>query len=299
MGKQISSYRRLLKLKQRTIRVQKELPSGEEVKCRHCGHEYVGRFCPNCGQKASTKRFTLGGIVDETFEMLTNFDHSFIRTMVELFYRPGYMIRNYLEGHRVCYFKPMQLLAFMTTLYLAVTYITEFDAENAFHFSANIEGEDVSNAADKLKETPGGNFSGWLRKIAEAIRENELLSTLGAVIMFAIPARICFRRTPYGKKMNLTEHIYARMYMSCQALIVKTILLPFDKLGLDKVMDFSMVLIAILTVWDYAQLMDIKMKKSMWLCAWTFCLMFAMIVIVLCPIIGLLIYITQGEGGFN
>ena len=33
------------------------------------------------------------------------------RTLRELFWRPGYMVRDYLNGHRQFYFPPFKLLA--------------------------------------------------------------------------------------------------------------------------------------------------------------------------------------------
>jgi len=291
----VKSFRRLIRIKQNNVRIQKMDVAIEPVTCKHCGNVYVGRFCPNCGQKANIRRFTIGGIIDETIGLFTNFDHTFLRTLVELFYRPGYMIRDYMEGHRVCYFKPMQLLAFMTTLYLAVTYMMDFNVEDTFNFSANISSDEASGSAEEIKQQlANGQFHQWLKKIYNAIKDNELLTTLGAVILFAIPARFCFRKTPYGSQMNLTEHFYARIYMSCQALVVKTLFLPFDHYKLDSITDWRMLLIAALTVWDYAQLMGIRKRRSLRLCIATFCLMFLLIVLLFLPVV-ILIYFLVGD----
>lgn len=296
MRLRFNSYRRLFKQKQHNIRIQKQLPPTATNICLHCGHVYVGRYCPNCGQKAKVQRLTMIGIIEESAEIITNFDHSFIRTLVELFYRPGYMIRDYLQGHRICYFKPIQLLAFMTTLYLAVSYLLEFDANEVFKFTADINGEKISNDGVGVLEDMevAGQFGAWIKKIVEAIQENELLTTLGGVIMFAIPARFCFRRTPFGIQMNLTEHFYARVYMSCQALVIKTFMLPFEHFGINSVSDWQMVTIGLLTVWDYAQLMEIKMRRSMRLCFATLCLMILLLILLFTPIIGIIYYLTDG-----
>ena len=32
---------------------------GNKVKCLNCGNEFTDKFCPNCGQKAKTKRLKL------------------------------------------------------------------------------------------------------------------------------------------------------------------------------------------------------------------------------------------------
>ena len=47
-----------------------------------------------------------------------NIDHGFSRNLIELLYRPGYMIRDYLKGKRVHYYKPFQTLFVLAALYI-------------------------------------------------------------------------------------------------------------------------------------------------------------------------------------
>ena len=48
----------------------------------------------------------------------TNIDSGFGRTIVELLYRPGYLIRDFIGGKRVVYFRPFQALFVLASLYI-------------------------------------------------------------------------------------------------------------------------------------------------------------------------------------
>ncbi|MBR5075370.1 MAG: DUF3667 domain-containing protein [Bacteroidales bacterium] len=85
--------------------------------CKNCGLEYKGKFCPRCGQKASTSRLTPSNILSNTLEVL-NFDkRSVPGTILELFYRPGHFIRDYLTGHRAPYYAPINLLFLLCVIF--------------------------------------------------------------------------------------------------------------------------------------------------------------------------------------
>ena len=75
--------------------------------CANCGLEYEGRFCPRCGQKASTKRLTPGNLISSILEVGDFNNRSILGTIIDLFYRPGYFMRDFLKGHRAPYYAPI------------------------------------------------------------------------------------------------------------------------------------------------------------------------------------------------
>lgn len=93
--------------------------------CANCGLEYEGQFCPRCSQKAGVKRFTFRNVFDNFLEVFDYNNRNVLKTVVELCYRPGYMIRDYITGHRASYYPPIKLLFFVCVLY-AVVYNFDF-----------------------------------------------------------------------------------------------------------------------------------------------------------------------------
>ncbi|OAV42582.1 DUF3667 domain-containing protein [Lewinella sp. 4G2] len=82
-----------------------------DTHCLNCRRELTGKFCANCGQRATTKRFSLKTLWDGQFiEDVLQLNRGLGRTVVDLFYRPGYLALDYIGGHRKKYFNFLALL---------------------------------------------------------------------------------------------------------------------------------------------------------------------------------------------
>ena len=78
--------------------------------CLNCSTAYAGNFCPECGQKMNTQRVTFSAIIHEIPHSVFHIDKGFFFTFIQLLYRPGYAIKDYLQGKRVKYFTPIAYL---------------------------------------------------------------------------------------------------------------------------------------------------------------------------------------------
>ena len=64
------------------------------------------------------KRFTIKSVAHNAMEGVLNVESGMLRTLIELFWRPGYMIRDYINGKRKCYMRPFHLLFVMAAIYI-------------------------------------------------------------------------------------------------------------------------------------------------------------------------------------
>lgn len=85
--------------------------------CLNCGWEYEGRFCPRCGQKSSTAKLTPKNIINDALSVFSFERKSFLGTVIQLFYRPGHFIRDYLKGHRSPYYSPINFLFLLCVIF--------------------------------------------------------------------------------------------------------------------------------------------------------------------------------------
>ena len=246
------------------------MPEGEECTCLHCGTIFSGNFCPNCGQDAATQRTSARGAAARLTKTIFKYDGTFPNTMKQLFYRPGYLIRDYLNGHRVCYTNPIQLILFLVTIRLMLAYFLPI----------SVESLDISNETmTKLSE--GGLFGRIVANVT-SILDNEFYMEMSIALFFVFPAKLCFRRTPFGRNMSLSEHFTAWLYVSSQTVFIDLVfdLLLFnifDKVIIDSI---SASVTIPLMFWDYKQLMSIGWLRSIFLCALTMTLAFAMMLCV-------------------
>ena len=84
-----------------------------DAHCRNCGSPLYGEHCYACGQptKGLVRHFSsiLGDVADTIF----NIDGRLLRTLPALLLKPGFLTREYIEGHRVRYGSPVRLFVFL------------------------------------------------------------------------------------------------------------------------------------------------------------------------------------------
>jgi hypothetical protein len=105
------------------------------VNCKNCNAELTDQYCARCGQKADIRRITWGQILHFIPHALFHVNRGFVFTMKELFIRPGYTVKEYIDGKRVSFSNPIMyivLLGGFTTLFY-----------NYFDVPLNVEGENI------------------------------------------------------------------------------------------------------------------------------------------------------------
>ncbi|GAB4023645.1 hypothetical protein GCM10028808_74500 [Spirosoma migulaei] len=92
--------------------------------CQTCGHHNQETFCPNCGEKRfDPHSLTLSHVAEEVVESFTHADHTLLRTLKALLFRPGKLTVEYVAGRRVHYMKPLGLfLVVNLVFFLLATY---------------------------------------------------------------------------------------------------------------------------------------------------------------------------------
>ena len=84
--------------------------------CDNCNSALHGDFCHNCGQEKKSYIRNVSGVVTEFFGEFSNWDTRLWRTLVPLWFRPGYLSRRYVNGHRVPFVPPLRLYLFTSII---------------------------------------------------------------------------------------------------------------------------------------------------------------------------------------
>jgi hypothetical protein len=93
-----------------------EIQPSEPIACKNCEFVYQGNFCPNCGQKSSTKRLNMHDIQHDVIHQFSHLDRGFFHTFKQLLTQPGQTIRDYIEGKRMRYYSPFGYILLLGTL---------------------------------------------------------------------------------------------------------------------------------------------------------------------------------------
>ena len=225
----------------------------QEHTCLNCGTSFRGNYCPGCGQKADTGRLTLRHALNNLLGVLASADKGLGHTLHELLMRPGHMTRDYIQGHRVEYVRPIQLLFLLASIYLAVHYVFFLHTEQNTVFVTNIlEGTNI-------------RLSGFLQGLLESILSNRAFVSLVSAGLLWIPMWLAFRPTRIGRQTTLVEFFFVMVYVSCLQMVFSILQLPFDLIrGQEEGMGVGISFFFM--VWSFRQYFLVSWRESVIRC---------------------------------
>lgn len=230
-----------------------------ERECVNCGTHYRGNFCPQCGQAASTRRFVFRDMLQSVFATLVAGDNVFFRTAGALLFRPGHMVRDYLYGRRARYFKPVQMLVRLVAVFVLLSYVFDRQYSVIHVISDDIIMEHVHS------ETLAHAIAA-LSSLLSNKAIYSLLLALVSVLPFKLAFMGCKYQRPEGtmESMNIAEHYYTLVYLSCLNLIVSILITPFSSFDTVSTVFGALTLPLLLTFSCiiYAQIFDLKVWKA-------------------------------------
>lgn len=116
--------------------------------CQNCGVPLLGEHCYACGQPVKGLVRHFSSIIGDFLDSVFNIDARVFRTLWPLFARPGYLSREYFEGHRIRFVSPVRLFVFLSI-------VTFFVAQFTLSFGDNVKfngGDDEIRSAKTVGE---------------------------------------------------------------------------------------------------------------------------------------------------
>jgi len=131
--------------------------------CANCGKVLHGPYCHDCGQNADTHKRSILHLGWEAIESLFHLDGRLLRTVPDLFVRPGRLARDYMENRIARHVPP-----FRTFLVALLMFI--FAAEHATHGLAEANARQQQRHAAALA-TPQGRAAEAASLRADALTD--------------------------------------------------------------------------------------------------------------------------------
>jgi len=90
----------------------------EQHICKTCAHTFEGYFCNLCGEKVLDARDKKSTTSLRTVLMATTIaDNRFIKSLRLTVLNPGFLSREYVDGRRVPYMRPLQMFFILNVIY--------------------------------------------------------------------------------------------------------------------------------------------------------------------------------------
>ena len=185
-----------------------------EHHCLNCGKDYTGNYCPYCGQSFNTRRFTWKSMMAAILDVWSLSGRSMPSTLLQLTYRPGYLLRDYFQGRRQSYFPPIKLLLMVSLLTLTFEYFVP--PRNAgkkntkTEVSATEKDEDIREYKTLLYQ--------YTDEVFEWGEENSGWGALMVHSFFILPTFWYFRRSRSYPKITVPECFFMQAYL-CSAML--------------------------------------------------------------------------------
>ena len=236
----------------------------EQHSCANCGTVYVGRVCPQCGLKINRERLTAKNVLSGFLDIWGMGSQPMVRTIKELFWRPGYMMRDYLNGHQPLYFPPFKMLVIITVFFAFVCSLRgiEPSTEEAFIFG---------DVFKRYSDTPWIiNLFAKIDEILLWLQTHPAYQTIVTGVFYILASWIVFLR-----RMLFFEVVFSQLYISCQMQLVATAwVLVTGSEAYYNLPPFAVPLVigVPLLCYDYAQLYGLRLWSALWRTALTFLL---------------------------
>ena len=209
--------------------------------CKNCGALVDTNFCPHCGQKASTERFTIKSLLHEFIHGFYHVDHGILYTIKALTVYPAEMIKEYLHGKRKTYFNPFTFVLIIAGV--LTIFLPKLIQESLF---AELGWSDHNLMNESLQQSSFENLS---------IR-----------IILGLPVLAFITNLFYRKKeFSFSENLITNTYLRGQSQIFLLVLLPLLVVHPSRIMMllFSLVyyfIVLIYSAWVYCSLFENKIS---------------------------------------
>lgn len=205
--------------------------------CASCGTTFTGNYCPRCGQSEKVGRFSFKKAIMLFLDVWGMGNRSFFRSIRDLILRPGYMIRDYLNGMQSAYFPPFKMFFILTAFSLVVEQgfnlgLIEEEEGQATKPTPEVveqaDKADKTNVAEEVSqfnhvkitgdnnEVPLGVKKGLdIAKIMNALRKKyPAVFALLTLVLFSAPLFFFFRSAPNIPDLRYSEFLVALIYTS-------------------------------------------------------------------------------------
>lgn len=200
----------------------KETHALETHTCKSCGHEFAGHYCNICGEKVITpKDRSLKTFLSNVLIAITFADSRFIKTLWLTIKNPGFVSKEYANGRRVNYIRPLQLFFILNLIYFLFPVLQLFNSslrtQMNYLFHSKLVREIVINRLTHDNMSYGG-FE--LLYDAKTVGLAKMLIMV-FVLLASLPLSIVFIK----KNRYFTDHTALAVELACFNIFMNAIFL--------------------------------------------------------------------------
>lgn len=227
--------------------------SQEEHVCPTCGTQFQGNYCPRCGQSSKIGRYSFVKAFLLFLDVWGLGNRGMFRTLRDLILRPGYMIRDYLQGMQMAYFPPFKMFFLLITLGLLVDTGMNIKMENRIEKAQKEMFGSIESALNKADSPEAKVFTkDTIDSSNEAYEwtiKHISLVTIVLLLLFSLPLYLFFRNCPAYPGLKYSEFFVAMVYIT-NMITVYSIFVSF--FGLSQWLDLAIYILTFIPLKQFS-----------------------------------------------
>lgn len=189
--------------------------------CKSCGHQFSGEYCNACGEKVllpADRSFKT--VLNNLLISITFTDNRSIKTLWLIIKNPGFISREFAEGRRVKYLKPISVFFVLNLIYFFFPTIQLFNASFKTQLLSPLGKFYQSIIAHKIVNM-GTDLSGFELLFNLKTVSLAKLMVMVFMVIASLPLNVLYAK----RNRYFTDHMGYMVELACFNLFINTILL--------------------------------------------------------------------------
>ncbi len=207
--------------------------------CKSCGNSFTGNYCNECGEKIlkpsdrSFKTFLSNILIAITFA-----DSKMIKTLWLVLKKPGFVSKEFANGKRVNYLKPISLFFVLNLIYFFFPVVQLFSASLNTQLLSPLRSVYQNLIAHKIIDL-GMNVESFSLIYNLKTTGFAKLMVMVFVVIGSLPLNILY----WKKNRFFTDHVSYMVELACFNLFINAIVLSIlvAVLGVGKYLDEALL----------------------------------------------------------
>lgn len=214
----------------------KKLVAYSEHSCKSCGHVFVGLYCNICGEKViESKDRSFKSFINIVLTAVTLADNRFLKTLWLTIKNPGFLSKEYANGRRVSYLRPLQMFFVLNLVYFLFPVLQLFNSTLRTQMYFLFHSPMVRGMVNQRVLDEGISLTGFGMIYNEKTTVLAKLLIVVFVGLASLPLSLIFRK----KNRYFSDHVALSVELACFNIFVNAILLSGVLLMLSKIFKWS------------------------------------------------------------
>lgn len=214
----------------------KHSPELKEHTCKNCGHVFTGLYCNLCGEKViEAKDRSFKNFLGNILTAITLADNRFLKTLWLTIKNPGFLSKEYANGRRVKYVRPLQMFFVLNLVYFLFPVLQLFNSTLRTQMYFLFHSPMVRSMVNQRIQDESLSLTGFMMIYNQKTTILAKLLIVVFVWLASLPLSLIFRK----KNRYFTDHVALAVELACFNIFINAIALSGILLVLSKIFRWS------------------------------------------------------------